>query len=144
MPLSPESNTVESVGATLEMNCSTSRIAALAHHVVLDIEVGNQPLIFAYQPFDVARVFDGDGGDGGNGRHELQMVFVKKGVGLFGVEINNSQRALQHDERHAQNRSGPVRHQTVGRREVLRFRLVGNQERFAVMKNPLRKRCGSL
>src|SRR5258705_6464664 len=31
----------------------------LAHQISLDIEVGDQPLVFTYQPFELARVFDG-------------------------------------------------------------------------------------
>ena len=74
-----------------------------ADHVVLDTEVGDQPLIFADEPFDMSRVFQSYGGDGGDCRHELQVVLVENSVWLLCVEINNTQRALQHDERHAQD-----------------------------------------
>ena len=102
-------------GATLEINCNTSRTRrAFAHQVVLDIEVGNQPLVFTDQPFDVARVFDGHRGDCGNRRHQLQVVLVKNGVGLSGVEVNHAQRSIEHDDRHAQDRRRAIADQTLG------------------------------
>ena len=76
-----------------------SHQGAFAYHVVFDIRVRQQSLIFALQHSDVPRVLDRYRRDRGNRGHQLQMILIKLNSRLIRIEINHAEGALNHDQR---------------------------------------------
>src|SRR5690242_15514236 len=74
---------------------------ALADHVVFDIDVGKQTFVFVFEPFEVTRVFDRDGGDAGDRGDELQVVLVEPVSGVRRIEIEHAEFAVEHYQRNA-------------------------------------------
>src|SRR5207249_11579857 len=66
----------------------------LTHHVVLEIDVSEQSLVLAFEPFEMAGIFKGHRSDAGNCRHELQVIVVKMDLRLIRIQINYAERVV--------------------------------------------------
>ncbi len=75
--------------------------SAFTHHVVLDICVSKQSLVFALQHFNVPNVLDRYCGDRRDSCNQLQVIFVKLNIRFIGIQVNHAHGLLEHDERHA-------------------------------------------
>ena len=111
---------------------------AFTDHVVLEPRVCPQPLIFVLKRFKVARIFDRDGGDARDRAHQLQMIVVELSGRFARVQINDSQSAVKHYQRHTQKRAGRRGNQTLGRFCSFTFARVVAEQGHAFFQHLLR------
>ena len=93
VPLSPRISTVASVGGDPgDQAADLAHARALADQVVIERGVEAAPLFF--QPLQALDVGQGQGGDAGHGREQLQVVLLESGPRLQGIDVQGSQQTF--------------------------------------------------
>ena len=94
VPLSPQIRTLAVVGATLARNWYLLHARAFADHVAFETVGGAQPLVLAFEPFQMTGVLQGDRTDPGDGRQYLQVIFVKRCGRVARVQVDDAELSL--------------------------------------------------
>src|SRR6185503_9737294 len=74
---------------------------AFADHVVFDVYICKQPLVLRREPLKLSRILDRNSSNASDCRDELQVIAIESIVRQSGIEIQHTQRSVEHDQRHA-------------------------------------------